>query len=185
MSRIRIRFTLMALIGTLLAGCGGAPDHSEALAFQGPGARDSDTPFRLLAGPWLDTDLGGDASTRPQECRMLVDARSDTTRSWLWVSLDFPAGSVVRVLGTGALLIVYREGTEVRKVLDHGIHVSLEADANSYLNSAGGPFTIRKQHIDAAAASPGALLVGLPRIRSDDVAVLEVRPVPRRWQYLQ
>ncbi len=184
-SRYWFVFILLSTFGLMMLGCAGTSDHSVELTHDAATPQSLEPFCRLLVGPWLEdihkpTDFSPSGSNQ-----MLADALADTTRSWLWVNLRFSTGSVVRILGTGALLITYRDEVGVHKIMDKGIHVTLEPGAkSSYLNSEGGPFTIRSQHLEAAAGAPGVLLVGLPRLTQQNAVVLNVETVRRRWQFL-
>ena len=185
MSRYWLVFILLSAFGLMMLGCAGTSGNVTDQP------SDSDTPLpgkpfcRLLVGSWLEDFHHSEEFDHPGFNQMMADACSDTSRSWLWINLKFSDESVVRILGTGALLITYRDEIGMHKVVDRGIHVTLEPDAKSpYLNSEGGPFTIRSQHLDAATGAPGVLLVGLPRMATQHAVVLNVETVPRRWQFL-
>lgn len=158
----------------LAVGCVRPPvaaDPTQAASMVGP--------VEIVA--WLDDDLGGPARL-PVAAHMIASARDDTTRSWLWVQVELHENQDVRLLGPGALRfrLALADGT-IREVLDEGVRVPLDAGANTFLNSASGPITIRASHAHGSATCI-PLLVRLPLQDEPRPAARGVAAVPERWQ---
>lgn len=174
------------LLAILATGCG-APHIDHRAAARAPDAPVSGAAAAFVrAGPWLEHGRVCPDTGRPLDAPawpLVADALADTTRSWLWARLDLGEG-VVRVAGVGALLVTVREGDRLRRFQDLGIHVPLDGGDAGYLNSEGGPFTIRARHVDAAAGAPGCLLIALPRLDTAATEVVAVTPVAGRWTAL-
>lgn len=136
-------------------------------------------PVEIVA--WLDDDPDGPARL-PVAAHMIASARDDTTRSWLWVQVELHENQDVRLLGPGALKfrLELADGT-IREVLDEGVRVPLDAGANTFLNSATGPITIRAGHAHGSATCV-PLLVRLPLQDGPLPETRGVAAVPERWQ---
>ncbi|MDO9693235.1 MAG: hypothetical protein Q7W56_00735 [Candidatus Latescibacteria bacterium] len=136
-------------------------------------------PVEIVA--WLDDDPSGPAML-PVAAHMIASARDDTTRSWLWVQVELHENQDVRLLGPGALRFCLElpDGT-IREVLDEGVRVPLDAGANTFLNSASGPITIRPSHAHGSATCV-PLLVRLPLQEGPPPTTRSVAAVPERWQ---
>lgn len=176
-------------LAVLLAGLGGcgAPEAAHDPAVRTRAARAAASGPALLApGPWLDAgrvrpDTG--RSLDDPDWPLVADARADTARTWLWGRLELASG-VVRVAGPGALMVTVRQDGRERRYLDLGIHVPLAGGDAGYLNSEGGPFTIRPEHVAAAGAAPGCLLIALPPLDPATAEVVALTPVAGRWTAL-
>lgn len=170
----------------LLAACGATVPAADPAGAPAAARATVAGPAVLRPGPWLDA-----GRTCPETGRRLddpawplvADARADSARTWLWGRLDLPGG-VVRVAGTGALVVTVLVDGRERRYLDQGIHVPLEGGEAGYLNSEGGPFTIRPRHVAAADAAPGCLLIALPPLDTRAVTAVALTPVPGRWTAL-
>lgn len=168
------RAILWLLALPLAAGCTRPPTCIDEVA-----AVPDAGPVEIVA--WLDDDHGGPAKL-PATAHMIATARADSTRSWLWVRVELAENQSVRLLGPGALRfrVELADGT-VREVLDEGVRVPLDAGANTFLNSAAGPITIRAGHAHGSATCV-PLLVRLPQLGAALPAVRGVVAVPERWQ---
>ncbi len=172
-----IRIAYMALTLCLLVGCASEP----------PSAQDTSTaplkaanvPVTLTSTGWLDTS-DAKVLAKAETCHMLRIALADTTHSWHWLEIDLPDRRHIRVLGRGALAFTLTDGDGTTEVRDAGLFVALSHDANTFLNSQGGPITIRTAH---AATTGGRvrLLARLPAVDTERTVVHHVKPVPERW----
>ncbi|MDO9170933.1 MAG: hypothetical protein Q7W29_03785 [bacterium] len=164
--------SLLAL--PLAVGCARAPVAADPTTAAAPAG-----PVEIVA--WLDDDPGGPAML-PVAAHMIASARDDTTRSWLWVQVELHENQDVRLLGPGALKfrLELADGT-TREVLDEGVRVPLDAGANTFLNSATGPITIRASHAHGSATCV-PLLVRLPLQDGPLPRMSGVASVPERWQ---
>jgi len=170
----------------LLAGCGATAPAADPAAAPAPARVTLVGPAQLQPGPWLDVGRKCPETGRRLDdpsWPLVADARADTARTWLWGRLDLPTG-VVRVAGPGALVVTVMADGRERRFLDLGIHVPLDGGEAGYLNSEGGPFTIRPRHVAAAGAAPGCLLIALPPLDTASAAVVALTPVPGRWTAL-
>ncbi len=171
------RTALWTVICCLLAGCGGGPPAVEDDAASAP-CPDGAPPVPVAAG-WLDPSDEA-VRARAESCHMIETALADTTHSWLWLEVDLPGRCRIRALGPGALAFTLRSEDGIREAPDLGLFVALTHDANTFLNSQGGPITIRDTH----AGSTGGrvkLLARLPELDTLRTVVDHVRPVPGRW----
>lgn len=160
----------------LAAGCARAPVAADSVTAAATAATAG--PVEIVA--WLDDDPSGPARL-PVAAHMIASARDDTTRSWLWVQVELHENQDVRLLGPGALKfhLALPDGT-IREVLDEGVRVPLDAGANTFLNSASGPITIRAGHAHGSATCV-PLLVRLPLQDGPLPAARGVAAVSGRW----
>ncbi|MBA4377314.1 MAG: hypothetical protein C0395_01420 [Gemmatimonas sp.] len=160
----------------LAAGCARAPVAADSMTAAATAATAG--PVEIVA--WLEDDPGGPAML-PVAAHMIASARDDTTRSWLWVQVELHDDQDVRLLGPGALQfrLELPDGS-IHEVLDEGVRVPLDAGANTFLNSASGPITIRAGHAHGSATCV-PLLVRLPRQDGPSPAARGVVAVSGRW----
>ncbi len=130
---------------------------------------------------WLEHSLEDWSPDEAESCLVLAGALSDESGSWLWVHVDLAEGAVVRVDGPGCLEATLRDGDRTWTVRDLGLHVPLHRDGNAYLNSQGGPITIRAHHGLAADRRGVRFLARLPRVDADRVEVVGLTPVAGSW----
>ena len=170
---------MLVLLTVLTAGCaGGGADRPPV-----------DEPLRPtivadggaapMAGLWLQDSLA-ELGPEAGDCHMLRTALADTAHSWLWLDLDLTDDRYVRVAGPGALVLSLRTNGAVHIVRDDGLCVALGHDANAYLNSSGGPITIRHAHA-SSGKDRVRILARLPGVDTARTVVQTVTPVEGRW----
>jgi len=162
----------------LLAGCARAPEPRDSAATSIRSGPDCEATTPRNAG-WLDP-ADPALIEKAARCHMLRTALADTAHAWLWLELDLPGTSSVRVSGPGALAFTLVAGGAHDEVRDAGLFVALGADANAFLNSSGGPITIRAAHATAGSGRV-KLLARLPSVDTSRTVVHHVTPVPGLW----
>ncbi len=172
-----IRIAYITVILCLLVGCASEPPSVQDVSSTIP--RSENVPVIPTVTGWLDAS-DPKIQTKAETCHMLRTALVDSTHSWLWLEIDLPERRYIRVRGRGALAFTLADGDSTSEVRDEGLFVALSHDANTFLNSQGGPITIRTTH---AASTVGRvrLLARLPAVDTTRTVVHHVKPVPERW----
>ncbi len=173
-----LRFGCIGLMIGMLGCAGGGADpglyaRPEATT---PGAASP----QLRADGWFEHSLEGVAES--DICLITAHALDDQEVSWLWIRLDLAVEAVVRVSGPGSLEIRLRRGDRTWTVRDLGLHVPLQSDGNTYLNSEIGPITIRAGHGLEDNGVGVRFLARLPKIDVTDVTVVSVTEVAGAWR---
>jgi hypothetical protein len=112
---------------------------------------------------------------------MVRMARADNAHHWFWAEIVLPLGASVRIEGPGALAAVLDGAPDPFHLLDEGLYVHLSDESDAYLNSSGGPITIRHYH--GAGGGRVRFLIRLPDEGGGVPRIVALKPVPGRWTY--